>query len=445
MRGFRSTFILLAVFLGLLGYVYFVGEKKPVGKDAGDPKQKVFAVEADKIEELRVKGAKGEPTVLKKVGGAWTMVEPAQTRADETEVTSIATNLASLENQRVVDDNPTDIAQYGLATPRVDVAFRKVGDKDVTRLLVGEKTPTGADMYAKLPSEKRVFLISSFLDGTFNRSSFDLRDKKVLVFDREKASALEIVSKDGPVTLSLTNARWQLTKPLTTRVDASAVDGALSRIQTAQMKSLVAAEVADKDLGTYGLDKPEVTITVVAGSARATLAIGKAAEGGTLYARDLSRPMVFTVEAVLGNELKKKADDYRPKDLFEFKPFTVTRLEVTRGSATVAFERVKGKDGAEKWRQVGQTKDLDQPKVDALLSSLSSIAVDKYVDAAAKTGLASPAAVVVAKFDDGKKEEKVAFGKVGSDLFAARTGEAGAMQLAPSRLDDVFKALDALK
>jgi hypothetical protein len=134
MRGVRSTIILLVVFLGLLGYVYFYGAKKPLGQEAGEPREKVFTVEADKIEELRVKPATGEGSVLKKVNGTWTMVEPAQTKADEAEVTSIATNLASLERQRVVDDNPADISQYGLATPRVEVAFRKSGDKEMTRL-----------------------------------------------------------------------------------------------------------------------------------------------------------------------------------------------------------------------------------------------------------------------------------------------------------------------
>ena len=96
MRGVRSMIVLLAVFLGLLGYVYFYGEKKPLGPDAGEPRQKVFAIEADKIEELQVKSAKGERSILKKANGAWTMVEPEQTKADQTEVTSITTNLASL-------------------------------------------------------------------------------------------------------------------------------------------------------------------------------------------------------------------------------------------------------------------------------------------------------------------------------------------------------------
>ena len=41
-----------------------------------------------------------------------------------------------------------------------------------------------------------------------------------------------------------------------------------------------------------------------------------------------------------------------------------------------------------------------------------------FVDSTAKTGLDKPALTVDAKFDDGKKDEKVTFGQVGTDVFA---------------------------
>lgn len=445
MRGFRSTLILLAIFAALLGYLYFVPSKKPVGPDSTEPKSKVFTAQADKIDEVQVKQGAGDRTVLKRVDNTWSIVEPKALKADETEVTAIVTNLCSLELQRVVDDNPADIAQYGLGTPRVEIAFRKSGDKDLTRLQLGEKTTTGNDLYAKLPGEKRVFLVSSFLDATFNKSTFDLRDKTVLAFAREKVTALEVVAGKDAQAFAFENAQWRLTKPLAARADTAVVDGAVGRIQTVKMKSIVADEASEKDLIKYGLDKPSVTIAVTAGSARATLALGKAADAGSVYARDLSRPLIFTVESALATDFQKKADDYRPKDVFEFRPFTITRLEVARSGATIAFEKSKGKDGAEKWRQVSPAKDADPARMEALLSSLSSISVDKYVDAKTKTGLESPTMTVTARFDEGKKEEKVTFGRAGSDAFAARPGEPGAAQIAAARLDEALKALDALK
>ncbi len=445
MRGFRSTLVLFAILLGLLGYIYFYELKRPSPTEQAVQKQKVFAVEADKIDEIQVRAASGDRTVLKKTGGAWSIVDPVPTKADESEATGLVTNLASLEVQRVVDENPADIAQYGLASPRVEVAFKTAGQAEPVRLFIGDKTATGGEIYARRPSEKRVFLISSFLDTTFNKGTFDLRDKTILAFERDKVDAVEIASKDLRLSFAKVADRWTLTGPVATRVDPTAVEGVVGRLQTLVMKSIVAAEVADGDLAKYGLDKPALTATIGAGSARATLALGKADEAGNLYARDLSKRAVVTVEAVLADDLKKKADDYRPKEVFEFRSFNATRLEITRGASTVAFERVTTKDGLPKWRKLNPPKDVGTTEIDALLAAVSALTVEQYVDAKTRTGADTPVAIVVAKFEDGKKEERVVFGKVGNEVFAVRAGEPGAAKVDATKFDDTMKLVDSVK
>ena len=116
----------------------------------------------------------------------------------------------------------------------------------------------------------------------------------------------------------------------------------IGSLQTLAMKSIAEPAAAEKDFPKYGLDKPELTATVGAGSTRATIAIGKADESGFQYARDLSRPMIVTIDPALVNALRKNADSFRPKDVFEFRSFTASRLEITRGAATVAFETRHG-------------------------------------------------------------------------------------------------------
>ena len=63
---------------------------------------------------------------------------------------------------------------------------------------------------------------------------------------------------------------------------------------------------------------------------------------------------------------------------------------------------------------------------------------------AAKTGLDAPVLTVLVKFDDGKKEERVSFGKAGADTFASRPGEPGAAKIDTADFDDVVKALDEI-
>jgi hypothetical protein len=53
--------------------------------------------------------------------------------------------------------------------------------------------------------------------------------------------------------------------------------------------------------------------------------------------------------------------------------------------------------------------------------------------------------IVVVRFDEGRKEERVSFGRVGSDVFAAIAGQPGAARLDAAEIDEAVKALDAIK
>ena len=185
-----------------------------------------------------------------------------------------------------------------------------------------------------------MFLISSFLDATFNKSTFDLRDKTVLKIDRDKVDNVDDRRRpSGRVDVRKSGADWQMTAPVDARADFGAVEGIVGRLNTAQMKAITAPDAAD--LKEYGLDKPAMTVTSESGSSQAGLAIGKSAGEGVVYAKDLSRPMVFTIESALADELKKPADDFRIKDLFDARSFNTTRVEIVRGGQTTAFEKSK--------------------------------------------------------------------------------------------------------
>src|SRR5918996_2789514 len=169
MRGLRSTLALFVVLVGLGAYIYFFTWKRPDAGDTASKQEKVFtSLEADKIEELKIKAEKGDTTTVVKKDGAWQVTAPIGTAADESEVSSITSGLAQLNVVRVVDDNPADLKEYGLATPRVQIDFKASGDKEYRRLLVGDKSPTGSDIFAQRNDEKRIFLIPAYQDTTFN-------------------------------------------------------------------------------------------------------------------------------------------------------------------------------------------------------------------------------------------------------------------------------------
>ena len=90
MRGLTSTLVLIVVLAGLGGYIYFVDSKRPEpGVDGGAANEKVYALEVDKIDELKLT-YNGETSLLRKSASGWTMVEPVQTEADPAEAISLA-------------------------------------------------------------------------------------------------------------------------------------------------------------------------------------------------------------------------------------------------------------------------------------------------------------------------------------------------------------------
>jgi hypothetical protein len=367
--------------------------------------------------------------------------------AADTEVSGITSALSQLEIVRVVDDKPGNLNDYGLASPRIEVDFKVAGDKNARRLLIGQKSPTGGNLFAKRNAEDRVFLIPAFQEQTFNRGTFDLRDKAVLHFERDKVDHIAIDAAGKTLELAKTGGDWKLTKPVQTASDNSTVEGLLGRVLSAQMKSIVSENATPADLKKYGLDKPAAVVSLGLGSAKATLQLGGKAPDGSLYARDESKPLVMTLDATLADELRKGPDDYRRKDLFAFRAYDANHLEITRAGQTVAFDKVKGATptAEDKWQRAGtKPTDVDKEKMSVFLAKLESLRATSFVDSTAKTGLDAPAMTVYAKFDDGKKEERVQFGKAADSVYAGRPGEPGAAKVSPTEFDEIVKQLDEL-
>lgn len=437
MRGLTSTIVLLVVLLALVGYIYFVDANRPAGGD--DDRPKAFEVTAENIEEVQIKNAAGETARVQRVNDSWQLLEPEKADADADTVSSLTTSLASLQVQRVIDENPADLGQYGLNPPRLDVGFRLKDQKEFQHLLVGEKTPTGNDLYAKKPSENRVFLIASYLDSTFDKTAFDLRDKDVLKFDRDKADGVELTAGTTTIRLARKDTEWRVVAPLTARADYGASEGLVSQLGSAQMQQIVESEA--KALEQYGLDRPSATVSIASGSSRATLLLGRSADGA-VFAKDAARPMVFTVPESLAADVRKDVFDFRRKDLFDARSFTATRVEVRRGDATVAIEKTKGADGKEVWkRAAGQ--DADTAKVEELISKLSGLRAQSF-EPGEHASLSSPALTAAVRFDE-NKTETVTFGRSGAEVFAKRADEAGTAKVDAAAFDEAVKALDALK
>lgn len=445
MRSGKSLLILLVFAAGLGAYIYFVESQRDL-TDPATIKPKVFQVEAAKIEEIEIRTPAAEVTTARKEGDVWKIVAPVSADADQSAIGTIATTLETMDIQRDLDENPASVAQYGLEPARASIAFKVSGETAPRRLLLGNKTPTGSDIYARVDGQSKLFLIASYLEDSLNRTTFDLRDKSVLRFARDDLDAISL----GAVELVRDSNDWRLTAPLRARADAVAVDTAISRVADAQMKSLAplsGAEPTPAELRKYGLDRPQFVATFGAKSNRASLAFGAKTGDTGVYARDLSRPLVFVVEPALLTDLQKEPEDFRVKNVFAFRSFSVREIEVTQAGLVTALVKSAGavsdaNPTGDVWKQTKPAaKDLNATAAADFLNTLSSLQADTFAAAAFPSG---EDVVVVARFGEGPEaaEERVTFRRSGSTVQAIRPDDPGAAVVPTAEFE---KALSQLK
>jgi hypothetical protein len=245
---------------------------------------------------------------------------------------------------------------------------------------------------------------------------------------------------------------WRLSSPVAARADFSPTDGLIGRLATAQMSSIVleGTDPTPAQLRTYGLDSPQLTASIGSGSSMATLALGAAKDDASIYARDLSRPIIFTVDASLLTDLRKDPVDLRVKDIFEFNAFSAMTLDVTHGATTAAFAKSTtapaGADAAAmpSWTRTRPTAgDVNQTALTDLLNALSSLRADQFVSQVPGAG---DTVEVTVQFGtpDAAREERATLRRSGGTSYAIRPGEPGAAVIAAEGFDAVLAGLKAL-
>jgi hypothetical protein len=455
MRGGKSLLVLLVLALGLGAYIYFVeSERDP---NATEERERVFTVDATAIEEVEFRSASGQTTTVRKTGTEWQIVAPVTAPADSGVMESLTTSLSSLDIQRVVDEAPASMAAYGLEPPRFSLAFRAAGSTDVRRIHFGSKTPTGSDLYARLEGQPRLFVVASYLEDTFNRDTFALREKDVLKFASEDVDSLAVERAGGPsLRLVKKNSDWRLTAPVEARADFAQADGLVRTLDQARMQAIVAGEStppSETELRKFGLDRPRATVTVGAGSSQASLAIGGEQAEGVLYARDLSRPLVFTVAASLLEDLTKAPEELRVRDVFTFRSYSATGLDATYGGRTWSFvkETTPATDAApstDTWKKTApEAGDLNQTVMTDWLNTVSSLRAETF--AARPPGTGEDLVIVARTNTSGQtSEERVTLRKSGTTAYAIRQDEPGAAVIPVAEFDRAlsqFKELTGTK
>jgi len=108
-------------------------------------------------------------------------------------------------------------------------------NKKTAKVLIGDDTPAGTAVYAAIAGDARVFALSSYKKNSFDKSTNDLRDKRLLPFDADKVSTIELTAKKQIIAFGRSKDDWQIVKPKPFRADRSQVEELLRALREVKM------------------------------------------------------------------------------------------------------------------------------------------------------------------------------------------------------------------
>jgi hypothetical protein len=418
--------LIAVVLLAVLGGITWWSNKKEAdkAKTPTDTSVKLLSIPDDQFQEIKIQKVTGEVLALKRENGKWRMTAPQPLPADQDAAGSMVSALAKLNADKVVEEKATDFKQYGLDRPTLDVQIvRKDGKAD--HLLLGDDTLNGSGAYAKLANDARVVTVGSFTKTSLDKRPDDLRDKRLLTFDSDKLSRVELTAR-GPAIEFGKNGQneWQIVKPRPLRADGSAVDGLVSKLKDAKM-DLAETEAAKK----FAAAGKVATVTVTDAGGTQTIEVRRDKDKN-VFAKSSAVEGLYKVNGDLADALEKSVDDFRNKKLFDFGFSDPSKVEVQGKGYTKA---------GDKWTANG--KNMDNLSVQNLIDKLRDLAATKF----AEKGGGEPIVVASVVSNSGKRNEKVYISKQGAQYFAQRDGEPSIYELDSKVVEDLQKAAADVK
>ncbi len=281
-RGLTISAVVLAALAGLLWWSNREKAKEAT-KPPVDTTAKILALNEPDIQKLEMKKRGGDDTILQRNGaGKWQMTAPQTYGVDQEAANSLASAAATVSSDRVVDDKATDFKQFGLDSPSLELdVTQKNGN--TSKLLLGDDVPGGSGTYAHLAGKDKVYTVASFTKSNFDKSAKDLRDKRLLTFDQDKLSRIELIAKKQDIEFGRSKDEWQILKPKPLRADGLQVEELIRKLKDAKMECIRLGRGCQRAAANFASGTPVATVKVTDNSGTEELQVRK--KGDDYYAK----------------------------------------------------------------------------------------------------------------------------------------------------------------
>ena len=339
---------------------------------------------ATQVIRLSLKTAAGEME-LQKQGDHWQIVKPLRARADDQKVNDLIAQITTSRIAQFVADDAGDLHPYGLTEPRGTVTIFTADDKQGQILQIGGVPEKEKDqIYVRFAPRKFIYTLPNKIETILSTRPNDLRDRHLVRFDQNQLDRITIdVPGKTKTVLSRKDQNWTIVNRNNRLANAAEARRLIDLLAGEQVTNFV-ADVAS-DLPKYGLDKPQLTVTLSSFASEntaetkagehplATIAFGKI-DGENIFARVGEEPFVVAVHRSTLDNIFADPLQWQDLTIFKFKPEQIHRLALFTDHEQ---SLIRGPNN--QWEWVTGDGPINTVTVQSLVNTLASLHAVRWI------------------------------------------------------------------
>lgn len=186
----------------------------------------------------------------------------------------------------------------------------KKDQENPQQLLLGNADVENTGVYAKLGDQDSLVLVKSEALEQLKKITFDLRDKKILSFVRDKVRKIQVNYAETTLLLEKDNDIWKAKEPEKKELLPYKVNNLIYDLGDLEFKEEILTP--EEDLHVYGLHELQVEVTLWEEKDREvfTLLVGKQQEDAdVLYVKIATENTVYAIDSSFLDEFPKDLKD----------------------------------------------------------------------------------------------------------------------------------------
>ena len=410
-----------AVLVGLGAYLYYVEIPTQRTEEQTKVQQaKLLPFEEQEITGLTVKANDQEIALAPGSGHGWSITAPLQTDADSREVQALIRALVTGKITRVVEEQATALAPFGLEKPSAQITVA-AGARQET-FAIGDSGPLSSTLYVLRESDHKVLLTDMAPRDLLYKTVMTFRRKEILRFDQADIERIRLTYPTTEIVLygadEKPKRKWKIRYPIEAEADQTEVRTLLLRLEDLKAMGIIDPG-PEREATARKLTTPKVKVTIHAGGMDQVVKLYQPdPSAGEAFAETKPDAPIYRINPTAIRDLTKELFTLQDKRLLGIEFTDIALLSVkTRDDQYVLIH-----DNNEWVLEDQPTEKITQEVADLFVSRVVNLPAEerviKHAAPLAPYGLVAPAAEFIATGRDGKIGGKLALGnQVGSLVY----------------------------